>query len=71
MIAKSVASGPNKMTYVVVYGLRPYLTDMTVGDLMEGQSYFTLQFNETVNAEVKNRWMCLFDSGQRHAMKSE
>ena len=42
VIAKSVAIGPNKMLYVVAYGLRPYFTDMTIRDLMEGQSYFTL-----------------------------
>ena len=30
VIAESVAIGPNKMYYVVGYGLRPYFTDMTI-----------------------------------------
>ena len=54
-IAKSVAIGPNKMSYVVAYGLRPYFTNMTSRDLMEGQSYFKLHFDKTVNAQVKKQ----------------
>ena len=41
VIANSVTIGPNKMSYVVAYGLRPYLTDMTVRELREGQSFHT------------------------------
>ena len=51
-VAMSVAISPNKMSYVVVYGLRPYFTDITIREVMEGQSYFILHFNETVNAQV-------------------
>ena len=50
-----MAIGPNKMSYVVAYGLRPYFTDMTTKELMQGQSYFTLYFDETVNAQVKKQ----------------
>ena len=35
VIAKSVSIGPNKMSYVVAYGLRSYFTDMTVRELMK------------------------------------
>ena len=55
VIAKSGAFGPNKISCVVAYGLRPYFTDTTVRELMEGQSYFTLYFNETVNAQAKKQ----------------
>ena len=52
LIGKSAGIGPNKMSYVVAYGLRPYFTDMTIRELIEGPSYFTLHFDETVNAQV-------------------
>ena len=55
VITRSVAVGPNKMSYVEAYGLRPYFTDMTVRELIEGQSYFTLHFAETVNVQVKKQ----------------
>ena len=71
VIAKSVAIGPNEMSYVVAYGLRPYFTDMTIRELMIWQSYFKLHFDKTVIAQVKSRWMCLFDSGQRDTQWSQ
>ena len=43
------------MPYMVAYGLRPYLTDMAIREVMEGQSYFTLHFNETMNEQVKKK----------------
>ena len=54
-ISKRVAIGPNKMSYVKAYGLRPYFTDMTIRKLIEGKSYFTLHLDETVNAQVKKQ----------------
>ena len=53
--AKRVAIGPNKMSYVVAYGLIPYITDMTTRELIKGQSYFTLHFIETMNAQFKKQ----------------
>ena len=50
LITKSVSIGPNKMSYVVIYGLGPYFTQLT---LKEGTSLCTLQFNETLTAQVK------------------
>ena len=47
------------MSYMMAYGSRPYFTDMTVRELMEGLSYLTLHFHETVNAEVKMRMYVL------------
>ena len=55
VFAKSVAIGPNKMSYVVAYGLKHYFTDMIIRELMEGQLYFTLHFGETVKAQVKKQ----------------
>ena len=40
---------------MMAYGLRPFFTDKTIGELMEGQSYFMLHFNETLNAQVKKQ----------------
>ena len=55
VIAKSLEIGPNKMSYVVAYASRPYFKDMAFRELMEGQSYSTLHFDEAVNAQVKKQ----------------
>ena len=55
VIAKHMAISPNMMCYVVAYRLRPYFKDMTIRELLEGQSYFTLHLDETVNAHVKKQ----------------
>ena len=55
VIAKGVAIGPNKMSYVEAYGLRPSFTDMPIRENMEGQSYFTLHFDVTVKGQVKKQ----------------
>ena len=55
LIAKNVSIGPNKMSYVVRYGLGPYFTQLTVKDIVEGKSFFTLQFDETLTAQVKKQ----------------
>ena len=43
------------MSYIVGYGLGPYFTQETVKKLVNGNSYFTLQFDETVSAQVKKQ----------------
>ena len=53
LIANNVSIGPNKMSYVVRYCLGPYFTQLT--DIVEGKSFFTLQFDETLTAEVKKQ----------------
>ena len=50
-IAKNVAIGPKKMSYVVGYGLGPYFTKLNVNNLVAGNSLFTLHFDETVTAQ--------------------
>ena len=55
VIVKSVVIGPNKMSFMGGYGLRSYFTDMTIRKLLEGQSYLTMHFDETVNALVKKQ----------------
>ena len=46
VVIERVPTGPNKVSYVVAYGLRPYFTDMTIRELMEGHSYFILHSDE-------------------------
>ena len=41
------------MSYLIGYGLGPYFTQQTVKELVDGNSYFTLQFDETVSAQTK------------------
>ena len=41
-IAKNVAIGASKMSYLVGYGLGPYFTKLTVSNLVAGNSFFTL-----------------------------
>ena len=54
-IAKNVSIGTTKMSYLVSYGLRPYFNEMTIKDIVQGNSYFTLHFDETITAQVKKQ----------------
>ena len=52
-IAKHVSLGSKKMSCMVAYGLGPYLQQATVKEIIQGSSYFTLHFDETVSAQMK------------------
>ena len=52
-IAKHVSLGSKKMSYMVAYGLGPYFQQATVKEIIQGNSYFTLHFDETVSAQMK------------------
>ena len=54
-IAQNVAIGAKKMSYLVGYGLGPYFTKLTVSNLVAGNSFFTLHFDETVTAQKKKQ----------------
>ena len=41
------------MSYMVAYGLGPYFQQATVKEIIQGNSYFTLHFDGTVNAQMK------------------
>ena len=41
------------MSYMVAYGLGPYFQQATVKEIFQGNSYFTLHFDETVSAQMK------------------
>ena len=53
-IAKNVAIGPKKMSYVVGYGLGPYFTKLNV-NLVAGNAFFTLHFDKTVTAQKRKQ----------------
>ena len=53
VIAKQVSIGLTKMSYMVSYGLGPYLRQMIIRDILEGHSYYTLHFDETLSAQTK------------------
>ena len=63
-IAQQVAISKNKMSYLIGYGLGPYFTQQTVKELVGGNFYFTLQFDETVSAQTKNIWISSYGTGQ-------
>ena len=46
-IAKHVSLGTKKMLYMVAYGLGPYFQQATVKEIIQGNSYFTVHFDET------------------------
>ena len=52
-IANHISLGSKKMSYVVAYGLGPYFQQATVKEIIQGNSYFTVHFDETVSAQVK------------------
>ena len=72
-IAKNVAIGPKKMSYVVGYGLGPYFTKLNV-NLVAGNAFFTLHFDKTVTAQKRKQMDLLvtywYVSGQKSTMKS-
>ena len=43
------------MLYLVSYGLGSYINQMTIRETVEGHSYFKLQFDGTVTAQVKKQ----------------
>ena len=53
VIAKQVWIGPTKMSYMVSYGLGPYFRQMIIRDIIEGHSYYTVHFDETLLAQTK------------------
>ena len=53
VIAKQVSIRPTKMSYMVSYGLGPYFRQMIIRDIIEGHSYYTLHFDETLSAQTK------------------
>ena len=55
LIAKNVSFSPNKMSYLVGYDLGPYLTQQTIKELVDGNSFFTLHFDETVTAQTSKQ----------------
>ena len=59
------------MSHVVRYGFGPYFTQLTVKDIVEGKSFFTLQFQETLTTQVKKQMdllVCYWSESQ-HEVK--
>ena len=54
-IAKNVAIGHGKMSYVVGHGLGPYFAKLNVNNLVAGNSFFTLHFDKTVTAQKQKQ----------------
>ena len=52
------------MSYLVSYGFGAYFHQMTVREIGEGLSYFTLHLDGTVTAQVK-KWICLYSVDQK------
>ena len=52
------------MSYITAHALSPYFTQATVSELKEGASYFTLQFDEMLNAQVKKQMVSCWGIGQ-------
>ena len=54
-IAKSMSLGSNKMSYLIAHGLGPFFAAETVAEIKKAQAFFTLHFDETMNAQVKKQ----------------
>ena len=59
------------MSYMVSYGLGPYFRQMIIKDIVEGNSYFTLHFDETISAQTKKHMDLLvhYWSEREHVVK--
>ena len=55
LIAKNVSFSPYKMSNLVGYGLGPYFTQQTIKELVDGNSFFTLHFDEAVTAQTNKK----------------
>ena len=71
VIARNVTIGPSKMFYMVSYRLGSYFRQMIIKDIVEGNSYFTLHFNETISAQTKKQMdlMVCYWSEREHVVK--
>ena len=71
VIARNVKIGPSKMSYIVSYGLGPYFRQMIIKDIVEGNSYFTLHFDETISAQTKKHmdFLVRYWSEREHVVK--
>ena len=71
VIARNVKIGPSKISYMFSYGLGPYFRQMIIKDIAEGNSYFTLHFNETISAQTKKHMDLLvcYWSEREHVVK--
>ena len=43
------------MLHIVAYGLGPYFSELTVTDIMKGQSLFTSHFDEMATSKLKKQ----------------
>ena len=43
------------MSYMAAYGLGLYFSELTITDSVQGQSFFTLHFDQTATAQVKKQ----------------
>ena len=71
LIAKNVSIGSEQMSYIVAYGLGPNFSHLIITNIMKGQSFFTLHFDETVTAQGKEQMdlpVCYW-SETHHEMK--
>ena len=60
-----------KMAYILSYGLGPYFRQVIIKDIIDGHSYFTLHFNETVLTQTKKHMDLLvcYWSEREHILK--
>ena len=60
-IAKNVSIVPTKMSCLVTSGLVQYFNQMTIRDVVQGHSYFTLHLDEIITTLVKktNGFTCV------------
>lgn len=54
-IAQFMSLGSNKMSYLIAYGLGPFFAAQTVAEIKKAKAFFTLHFDETMNAQVKKQ----------------
>ena len=60
-IAQFMSLGSNKMSYLIAYGLGPFFAAQTVAEIKKAKAFFTLHFDETMNAQVKKQMDVLVD----------
>ena len=64
-IAQHMTMSRTKVACMTGYGLGPYFLQKTIDDILRSpNTYYTIHFDETTTAQVKSRWMFLWDTFQ-------
>ena len=70
-ISKSFSMSNRKASYVVQDDLEPWLSSWLCENVRKSKGAFTLMFDETTTHQIRNKWICCFDTGVKINIKGK